>query len=86
MKALIDTVFNPILGWLSSIADLLSDMSVPASRGLDLSNYIGFLAYFGKWSTVFTTLILFLFIYSVTYVLVAQLGLLQRFKDLIKWW
>ncbi|ETE96043.1 hypothetical protein C623_0220895, partial [Bacillus thuringiensis serovar aizawai str. Hu4-2] len=56
MNALIDTIFNPVLGWLAQMAKYLNDLSVPASRPLRISDYLGVFDYLYGWTTVITTL------------------------------
>lgn len=86
MNALIDTIFNPVLGWLAQMAKYLSDLSVPASRPLRISDYLGVFAYLYGWITVITTLFALVFVYFVCYIIMTYSSLFIRFKDTVKWW
>ncbi len=83
----IDTLFGPVLGWLSSVSGAIRDMSVPVSRPLNFGRYFGYFSFLGPaWMTVITTACVLAFIYFVTYFVVNSQGLYQRFKDSVKWW
>lgn len=63
------------------------ELSVPLARPLDISQYLGVFGYLGpSWIAFITTACALAFIYVVTFIIVAQRGLVIRFKDLIKWW
>ncbi|PAE14711.1 hypothetical protein CHH91_17830, partial [Virgibacillus sp. 7505] len=56
IKELIDTIFDPVIGWLTMIRQTISSMQVPASRGLDVGQYLGPLTSLGPgWTTFITT-------------------------------
>lgn len=82
----IDTLFNPVLDWLVSIKDLLKELSVPASRGINIDYYLGPFARLGGWTVFITTVIGLSFIYVVSYIICAYRGAFIYFKDTIKWW
>lgn len=87
MRDFFDTIFNPFVNWLTSISDKISSLSVPVARQLNLSNYLGYFSILGPtWTTVITTILALAFIYWVTYIIVANMGLLQKFINLIKFW
>lgn len=86
INALIDTIFNPVLGWLAQMSKYLNDLSVPASRPLRLSDYLGVFAYLYGWTTVITTLCALVFVYFVCYIIMTYSSLFIRFKDTVKWW
>ncbi len=87
MKGVIDTVFNPLLNWLNGIFNSIMNLSVPLSHPLNLSKYLGLFSYLGPtWTSFVTTACALGFIYLVAYLIVAQRGLLIKFKDMIKWW
>lgn len=87
MKALIDTIFAPVLGWLAHISGYISALSVPVARPLDLSIYLGPFAYLGPyWVTFITTGVFLAFVYIVTFLIVSYQGMFIKFKDTIKWW
>jgi hypothetical protein len=87
MRALIDTIFSPLINWLDSIYNSLMDLSVPMARPLDVSNFFGVFALFGSgWVDFAETVCTLAFIYGISYIVVTQTGLLIKFKDLIKWW
>jgi hypothetical protein len=87
MRALIDSVFKPVLNWLQNIYDSISDLIVPISRPLNVDNYFGVFGYFGSgWQDFAETVCVLAFIYVVCYVIVTQIELLRKFKDLVKWW
>lgn len=87
MIALIDTIFKPVLAWLAMIKSHINSLSVPLSRPLEVSDYLGPLALFGPyWLTFVTTAFVFGFIFVTVYVIMSLSGLLIKFKDTIKWW
>lgn len=87
MRALIDTIFNPVLTWLQSIIVAIDSLSIPFSRPLNISNYFGYFSLFGNgWVFFIKTVTTLAFMYGVTYIVVTQMGLFIKFKDMIKWW
>lgn len=87
LKALIDTVFGPVLSWLQSIYDSLRELSVPLSRPLNFDSYLGPIAMLGNgWVDFAETVFALAFIYGIAYIVVTQIELFRKFKDLIKWW
>jgi hypothetical protein len=87
MRNLVDTIFGPFLAWLDSIISKINSLSVPLARPLNLSRYFGYFDMLGPhWKTFITTLCVLSFIYLVTYIIVANLGLIMKFKNAIKWW
>lgn len=87
MIALIDTIFNPVIAWLMSIRENISQLSVPASRPVPISNYLGPFALLGPyWITFIGTVCVLAFIYAVSFLVVASQGLFIKFKDTVKWW
>lgn len=87
MRNLIDSVFAPVIGWLQMIIDNLRGVSVPLSRPFDLSNYVGYVSIFGPyWEMFVKQALLLLVVYLITYVVINNMGLIIKFKDMIKWW
>lgn len=87
MIALIDTIFNPVLAWLSSISMYIHSLSVPVARPLNISQYLGPFVYLGPyWITFITTGIFLAFVYIVCFLIVSYQGMFIRFKDSVKWW
>ena len=87
MRNFIDTLFDPVLGFLNPIAASLRNLSVPLSRPLDLGKYFGYFSFLGPaWMTVITTTCTLAFIYLTLYFIMNSQGLYQRFKDSVKWW
>lgn len=87
MIALIDTIFGPVIGWLISIRSSINDLSVPMSRPINISNYLGPFALLGPyWITFISTACVFAFIYIVAFIVMSSQGLFIKFKDSIKWW
>lgn len=87
MRALIDTVFGPVLDWLQMIFDYIMKLSVPVSHPIDLSKYFGFFQYMGSaWMSFVTTVVSLVFIYGVAFVVVNFQSLFIKFKETIKWW
>lgn len=87
MINMIDSIFSPLIGWLSTIYSYLTDISVPLSRPINLSNYFGVFKVLGPaWTTVITTTISLTVIYLVVMVIMQNLGFIIKFKNLIKWW
>lgn len=87
MRALIDTIFHPVLNWLTTIFETIQQLSVPLSRPVDIGMYLGPFVLLGSgWITFISTACALAFIYIVAFIVVAQRGLFIRFKDVIKWW
>lgn len=86
MRALIDTIFSPVLAWLTSIYNQIQEMSVPLARPLDVSKYLGVFGYMGAWTSFVTTAFALGFIYMVVFIVVSQRELFIRFKEIVKWW
>lgn len=87
MRNLIDSLFRPVLDWLANTTSYLSDLSVPVSMPVDFSKYFGYFSVLGpKWQLMITTLMALLFIYFLVYLIMSNIGLLRKFKDVIKWW
>lgn len=87
MRDLIDSFISPLLVWLQSIYDRLHDLSVPLSRPLNLSNYLGYFNILGgTWTSCISTMLALSVIYFILWVIVSNIGLISRFKTLIKWW
>jgi len=84
---LIDTMFSPLLGWLTDLYNRILMLSVPLGRPLDLSNYFGFFKILGStWMMVISQMIGLSVIYFIVWVVVNNLGVISKFKMLIKWW
>lgn len=87
MRPLIDTIFAPVLNWLQNMIITIDSLSVPYSRPLNISNYFGYFSMFGNgWLFFIKTTTTLAFIYGVSYLVVTQVGLFIKFKDMIKWW
>lgn len=87
IRALIDTIFNPVLQWLTSIYNSIMSLTVPVSRPFNIDNYFGVFGLMGSgWTDFVKTVCALAFIYCLCYVVVTQAGLFQKFKDFIKWW
>ncbi|MNN62873.1 hypothetical protein D3C81_1782070 [compost metagenome] len=87
MRNLVDSVFSPLINWLNNVISYLQHLSVPLSRPLDYSKYFGYFSMLGSyWMTLITTVCVLSFIYMITYIIVANIGLIRKFKDLIQWW
>jgi hypothetical protein len=87
VRDLIDSIFNPLLTWLTDVYNRISELSIPLARPLDLSNYFGFFNFLGpNWTSLINTILALSFIYLMTYVIVTNLHLIVKFKNLIKWW
>lgn len=87
MKNLIDTIFSPVLVFLTTIADALRSLSVPVARPLDFGKYFGYFSFLGPiWITFITTACTLAFIYFIVYLVTNNMGLFLKFKEFIKWW
>lgn len=87
MRNLIDTIFYPVLSWLTGIYTNLDNLSVPLSRPLDVKKYLGIFSLLGPaWTSFIINVLLMAFIYMVCFIIVAQQGLFVKFKNTIKWW
>jgi hypothetical protein len=87
MHDLIDSIFTPLLSWLSDLYNRIHDLSIPLARPINLSSYFGYFNILGPvWRTCITTTIALTVIYLIAYVIVANMGLLIKFKNMVKWW
>lgn len=87
MKGLIDSVFGPVIEFLTTILTFIEELSVPVSRPFDPSNYLAPLTLLGPyWFNFVTTVCMLAFIYVVVFLIVAYNGMYIKFKDNIKWW
>jgi hypothetical protein len=87
LKGIIDTIFSPFLNWLNSIYNSIMSLEVPLSRPINIGEYLGIFGYLGPyWISFIVTAGLLGFIYIVCFIVVAQQGLIIKFKDTIKWW
>lgn len=84
IRNFLDTLFNPFTNWLTQIYEGLSRLSVPAARPLRIVDYFSYFSFLGtSWQLFIQTVCVLAFIYFVIYILVNQIGLLQKIKDLI---
>lgn len=87
MKAVIDTLFNPILSWLQSIREYLTNASVPFSQSLDLGNIFAPYSILGpQWQLLITTIFALAFIYFIILIVSNGIGLIERLRGSVKWW
>lgn len=87
MKDLIDTIFNPVIGWLDGIIEMIIKLSVPVGKGINFSYYLSpFYALGPYWSTFILTTFTLGGIYLIAYIISSQGGLFIKFKEFIKWW
>lgn len=87
MRDLVDTIFHPFLNFLDGVRANILNLSVPLAKPLDFSRYFGQISFLGPvWETFITTSFVLLFIYFLVYVIVNNLDLIIKFKNLIKWW
>jgi hypothetical protein len=87
MHDLIDSIFSPMLIWLTEIYNRIHDLSVPLARPLNLSNYFGYFAILGPaWTTCITTIMALAVVYFIVFVIMSNIGLIIKFKNLVKWW
>lgn len=87
MLNFVDTLFNPILEWTSTIREQIMQASIPLSRSLDLSElFAPYSLISPQWSLVITTGFSLAFVYSVIFIVSNSTGLLERFRNVVKWW
>jgi hypothetical protein len=87
LHGLIDTICDPVTGWLQYILDSISNMQLPLNHPLDISHYLGVFALLGPaWVSFIINACLMAFIYVVCFIVVSHQGLFVKFKDTIKWW
>lgn len=87
MRDFIDSIFYPVLSWFDAIIAQIRSLSVPLGQPIDLGYYFGYFSFLGPyWISFITTVCALGFIYLVAYVIVSNLGAIQKFKNLIKWW
>lgn len=87
MHALIDSIFNPITGFLQMGIDYLDRISLISSRGLYLGNFLGPVAFLGqKWTMLLTNLVAAaILLATVAVTVTVWRGYLQA-KSGLKWW
>ncbi|MBE3553576.1 MAG: hypothetical protein IMW85_00890 [Thermicanus sp.] len=87
LKDFVDTIFNPPKAFLQQAVNYLNDISLIAGRGINLSNYLGFIAYLPPaWQSVinsFFSAVIFLAILWIIKVIMANY---YSIKQAIKWW
>jgi hypothetical protein len=87
MRDLVDSIFTPLLLWLTDLYNRIHELSIPLARPLNLSNYFGYFNFLGPtWTSCITTVIGLSVIYFIAYVIMANIGLLIKFKNMVKWW
>lgn len=87
MIALIDTLFYPILSWISSLRDTLLSARVPLSQSLPLDSLFSPVAMLSpSWQLVISNIFMMVFIYLIIYIVVNGVGLLETFRNAVKWW
>lgn len=87
MRNFIDTIFGPVLAWLTSAYNDIHSMRVAQARPIDFNNYFGWFGLLGpSWTLLVMNICLFGFIYFIVFIVVSQEGLYQKFKNAIKWW
>jgi hypothetical protein len=87
MRSLVDSIFSPLMMWLDSIISRIDLLSVPLGRPLNINNYIGYLSFLGaNWIQFITTAFALAFVYLITYLIVANMGVIIKFKNMVKWW
>jgi len=87
MIAFFDSIFNPFIDWLIMIKENLNNASVPVSQGFNATVLFAPIARLSPmWSTLITNVFLLAFIYLVIHVVINSVGLLETFKNIIKWW
>lgn len=86
MIAVIDTVFSPVLNWLNALRDYLLQASVPVSRPIEFANVFSPFAMLGSWSVVVSNIFVMVFVYCIVYVVSNGIGVLESFRNVIKWW
>lgn len=89
LRGFVDTIFSPILGFLSNIYNILhaAALDVPTTAKLSVFNYFSYLGMFGEgWKQFVITAAFLAFMYLILYVIVNNLGFLQKLKNLVKWW
>lgn len=87
MIALIDTIFAPFINWLIQIRESLDNAIVPLSQGLPINNLFAPIAMISPmWALLISQVFLLCFIYIVLYVVLNGVGMLESFRNVIKWW
>ena len=87
MIALVDTIFDPILGWIDKVIEILQMAIVPVARPFDPSDYLGIYGQIGQgWIGFITSGLVMCFIYVVIYIVMAKSGVYLKFKKSVKWW
>lgn len=87
MKALIDSIFNPVIDWLNSLQATLMNASVPLSQQLPITDLFAPIAMISpSWALVITNIFAMAFIYAVIYIVSNGTGIIERFRNSVKWW
>lgn len=87
MIALIDTIFSPVMNWLSQIISYLHSATIPKSYSLELGSLFAPLNMISpSWTLLITNIFIMFVTYSIVYISVNGTGLYLQFKEAIKWW
>lgn len=87
MIAIIDTIFAPVLNWLTQILNMLQSANIPPSYNLALGNiFAPFNMISFSWSMLITNIFVMIVTYTIIYIVVSASSLFANFKKIIKWW
>ena len=87
MIALIDTVFSPVLNWLTQIYNYLINVNIPTFHALNLGNIFRPLNMISPaWSFLISNVFVMAVAYLIIHLVIGGSDLYLRFKNSIKWW
>lgn len=87
MIALIDTIFTPVLNWLTQIINYLHSATIPTSYTLEIGSlFAPFAMISPAWALLITNIFIMIVTYSIIYISMNATGLYLQFKEAIKWW
>lgn len=87
MIAIIDTLFQPIINWLSQILGYLVSASTPKAYVLNFGNLFRPLNMISPaWSLFLSNVFVMVATYLIIHIVMSGSGLYQKFKNAVKWW
>lgn len=87
MIALIDTIFNPVINWLSLLKNYLLQARITDSFGLSFSNvFAPITALSPSWAMVVSNVMVMIFIYGVLFIIHNGKDAFVSFVQAIKFW
>lgn len=87
MIALINTIFNPVLSWLTKLLSYLKLASTPKAYVLNFGNLFRPLNMISPaWSLFLSNVFVMVGVYLIIHIVMSGSGLYQKFKNSVQWW